>query len=666
MRFLRGDERRGGDLVEGMTNPASVVATPLLRPLSMLAAAAAWIAGATLACPHPVDPLLTLLGYAAWCWIALRCDAWPIVLLAALPIANAGPWTGWIVFDEFDLLALGAIGAAQARQAWPGRFREGSPAPPPMPGWTLVLVCAFLGTTMLAWARGFVDPMPGGGWFAGYGDRLNSLRIGKSAIYAVMLLPTLREAAQHSRVELFRRTALGMVCGTIVVAAAATWERWAYPGLVDFSEPYRTVALFWEMHVGGAALDAYLAMAAPFVAWTVVRAATPLRFLAAAALALVVEYVCLTTFSRGVYLAVASSLVLLALWLVRRGEMRNWIRIRRLAAFALIAALLVQAAFVLGGDSYPLRRVKSSVADLGARLTHWRNGLALVDGPLDTLLGIGLGRFPSVYAALAPDGKVPGEARVTASPAGSELVLKGPQGARRPGSFALAQRTNLTAGPHRVVVELRSVAAVRIAVGVCATHLLFDERCELGEALVEPTGDWQRVTIPLRGLPGLAANGWQHATVFSMHLPDPGSIARIRFVSLTRDGELNALRNADFEHGLSRWYPVARDDFLPWHIDSLPLEVLIERGALGLAAFALLVGHALRELLAAGNRGLTAAPFLAASLLGALLVGLVSSVLDASRIAFLLLYLVAVSLAWSEPREAVQKTDVTFDPNPHA
>jgi hypothetical protein len=103
-----------------------------------------------------------------------------------------------------------------------------------------------------------------------------------------------------------------MVCGTLIVSAAAIWERWAYPGLADFSAPYRTVALFWEMHVGGAALDAYLAMAAPFVAWTVVRASTPVRFAAAAAFALVVEYVCLTTFSRGVYLAVSSSLVMLA------------------------------------------------------------------------------------------------------------------------------------------------------------------------------------------------------------------------------------------------------------------------------------------------------------------------------------------------------------------
>ena len=63
----------------------------------MLAAAVAWFAGAVLASHHPLHPQIALLGFAAWSWIALRSDAWPIVLLGALPIAHAGPWTGWIV-----------------------------------------------------------------------------------------------------------------------------------------------------------------------------------------------------------------------------------------------------------------------------------------------------------------------------------------------------------------------------------------------------------------------------------------------------------------------------------------------------------------------------------------------------------------------------------------
>jgi hypothetical protein len=156
--------------------------------------------------------------------------------------------------------------------------------------------------------------------------------------------------------------------------------------------------------------------------------------------------------------------------------------------------------------------------------------------------------------------------------------------------------------------------------------------------------------------PPIPRDGRGRATVFSLHLPEPGSRAEIRSVSLLGDGAVNALRNAGFDGGLARWYPIARDDFLPWHIDSLALELLIERGVLGLAAFAALIGYALHALLAARNRGLTAAPFLAVSLVGALLVGLVSSLLDASRIAFVLLYLVAVSLASSENFQLEQKS----------
>jgi hypothetical protein len=633
---------------------AAPPSTPPLRALAALAAAGAWLGGAALAAHHPIHPQIALLGFAVWAWLAWRGDPAQIALLAVLPVANAGPWTGWIVFDEFDLVALGAVGAAQARIAWP----RGRQQPPPMPSWSVAIVSAFAATSVIALARGFGDGAPGGGLFAGYDDRLDAVRLGKSAAYALLLLPWLREAARRSKRDLFLRTTIGMVGGTCIVSIAAMWERWTYPGLFDFSAPYRTVALFWEMHVGGAAIDVYLAMAVPFVAWTVVRASTPARFAASAVLALLVEYACLTTFSRGVYLAVAGGLVVLTLSLARRGEMRDWAPPRRGASVALAAVLLLQAAFVLQGDSYFLRRLDASAADLGSRLAHWRNGLSLIEGPVDALVGIGLGRFPSVYAARAPDGRIAGDARVAVSSEGPRLVLKGPQGASRTGSFALSQRVELTERSHHVVVELRSRRAVRLAVAVCETHLLYDRRCELGEALVEPTGTWQRLRIAMHreaiGEP--EAHRYRRATVVSLHLPDPGSIAEIRSVTLAADGEGNALRNASFDDGLAHWYPVARDDFVPWHIDSVALEVLIERGLLGLASLALLIGYALHELIAARNRGFTEACVLAASLVGALLVGLISSVFDAPRIGFLLLYLVAVSLALSEDFEPVQTT----------
>ena len=39
------------------------------------------------------------------------------------------------------------------------------------------------------------------------------------------------------------------------------------------------------------------------------------------------------------------------------------------------------------------------------------------------------------------------------------------------------------------------------------------------------------------------------------------------------------LRNGDFDRGLAHWLPAAQSYFVPWHIDSLALESLIERGA---------------------------------------------------------------------------------------
>ena len=83
------------------------------------------------------------------------------------------------------------------------------------------------------------------------------------------------------------------------------------------------------------------------------------------------------------------------------------------------------------------------------------------------------------------------------------------------------------------------------------------------------------------------------------------------------------LANDDFAEGMARWFPVAQGYFVPWHVDNLALELLIERGAVSLAA---------------------------AALAGALLVGCVSSLLDMPRVAVLLLTIVLVA-AW-ERRES--------------
>ena len=92
---------------------------------------------------------------------------------------------------------------------------------------------------------------------------------------------------------------------------------------------------------------------------------------------------------------------------------------------------------------------------------------------------------------------------------------------------------------------------------------------------------------------------------------------------------------------------------MPWHVDNLALELLIERGALSLAAFTVLAALALRRLTAPRRRRCGLAPIAAAALAGALLVGGVSSLLDMPRVAVLLLTIVLVA-AWGWERgEAV-------------
>ena len=225
-----------------------------------------------------------------------------------------------------------------------------------------------------------------------------------------------------------------MQVGLAWVGLVLLWERAAYPGLLDFSARYRTTATFWEMHVGGAAIDAYLALATPFAAWALVSARSPRAWVAAAALALLTGHACLTTFSRGAYVGVALPLFLLGVaWWSRRLHSNHVLRRslrqgsvafaagaaallivgflvlgyggaglvllglsglilafrwraralpwRRAAAMALTLALITEAVAVIGGGSFMRSRLDASEGDFGARLAHWRHGIGLLHEP---------------------------------------------------------------------------------------------------------------------------------------------------------------------------------------------------------------------------------------------------------------------------------------------
>jgi hypothetical protein len=678
--------------------------TPALLTTSILALGA----GLLLARHHPIWPVAASALFVTWVVVATAFPSlWLFVLPAALPVLSFAPWTGWIAFDEFDLLILASVAGGLARLAWNSWAGMAAQTTAAQKGAERVGLWSLLGLGLLsviALLRGFSDA---GGlavtWFDGYAEALNSLRVGKSAFYACALWPLLRKEFRHNQHRAISYLAHGTQVGLLFVGLAALAERVAYPGLLNFSSRYRTTALFWEMHVGGAAIDAYLALATPFAAWALWSARSRAAWVAAALLALLTIHACLTTFSRGVYVAVALPLILLgAGWWLRRFEVASSNRGRtpvHVVSLAAGAAMLLSIAFakldfaglasssiaimallvllgtrlgwskaaglmltvaitteviaVVGGGSFMLSRLDASQRDFGARAAHWLRGLGLISGPRDALFGIGLGRLPARYAASVPTGEFSGTLTTIAiGPSQQAARLSGPATLEDvAGQFSMTQRVALDPpGQYQFGAVLRGRATLNLAVDLCEEHLLYERRCQ-GKLIhvVADDGAWQRFTVQLDG-PSLSRGWWfaPRSGVLLLSLTRAGSVAEFSEVSLATPDGKEALTNRTFANGLAHWFPVAQSYFLPWHIDNLFLELLIERGVLGLVLFFSLLGSVFCVLLSGSQGEERFAAFLAASLFGALLVGSISSIMDAPRVAFLLLLVILISLQLRE------------------
>ena len=177
-------------------------------------------------------------------------------------------------------------------------------------GW-LALFCLSTAAALVIGAWPF--PAPGLNGFNHYYSPYNGFRLAKGLAWALLLWPALREELAHDVAKTQRRFALGMGLGVLLAALAVVWERLVFTGLLDFDSGYRVVGLFAAMHTGGAYIEAYFALALPFLAWwTLASRNWPARLAGAAMLALG-SYALLVTYARAGYLAAAAGLLVLAL-----------------------------------------------------------------------------------------------------------------------------------------------------------------------------------------------------------------------------------------------------------------------------------------------------------------------------------------------------------------
>lgn len=268
------------------------------------------LAVVSLAWHYPLGPIWALTGVAIAVGAAAMYPlAWLVLVPALLPVIGFAPWTGWITFEEFDMLVLSMAAGGFGRIAWarfkrhelPHRSRGGGAFS--VVWWLLVMLFAV--SVLIATMRGFDDA--GGfvfGWFQGYHQPMNSVRLAKSFFLALLLLPLWLHVQRQQPDRAAQALSLGLVLGLAGASLATVWERMAFTDLLNFSADYRTTGLFWEMHVGGAALDGFLALTTPFALRELLQARTPARWGLAVAVCGLAGYACLTTFSRGVYLAV--------------------------------------------------------------------------------------------------------------------------------------------------------------------------------------------------------------------------------------------------------------------------------------------------------------------------------------------------------------------------
>lgn len=294
---------------------------------------------------YPFQPLLAAVLCALYCAVLWwRPQLWLMLVPAALPWLDLSPWSGRFYLDELDLMLLATLAVGYWRLA-------DTPPDSRLPRSAVVLLALVAASTALAAWHGLLPlTSPDLNSYANYLSPYNSLRIAKGTLWALLLLPLLRRAGGRNGIA--AQLVPGMLLGLLLTGLAVMWERTLFPGLLNFSSDYRPTAPFAAMHTGGAALDAYLAMAFPFAAWWLLYPARRWQTAAALGLLLLGLFTGFTLFSRDIWLAYgAAAVVLVVLHAGPRlasGRLR-FSSVAGLAALLLLLCATLGVAFFSGG-----------------------------------------------------------------------------------------------------------------------------------------------------------------------------------------------------------------------------------------------------------------------------------------------------------------------------
>jgi len=185
----------------------------------------------------------------------------------------------------------------------------------------------------------------------------------------------------------------------------------------------------------------------------------------------------------------------------------------------------------------------------------------------------------------------------------------------------------------------------RLEASVCEKKLFNSHRCQWLNVNFPAGGGWQRHVLRFNSGEVGDDPGWRRRPIqLSLYNPAAGTIVRTDNVSLLDDRGRNLIANGDFSAGGDHWFFKA-GDHLPWHIKNLWVHLLFEHGWVGMLLFNLLLATALWHMVHRAWQGETTSLVMLAALVGLLTVGVVDSLLDAPRLAQLLVFLILAGLS---------------------
>ena len=361
--------------------PASGPGRPLRRLVAVMLLGIVVLAVAV----YPLHAPVLGLGLAAYAVLLWRWPAlWLFCVPALLPLMNFAPWTGWLFVDEFDLVVLTTV----AMNLWTWSPMQ---KPVPVPGGLKLLIVLMVTGYLVSLIIGLLPLQAIDiNAFADYYSNYNALRVGKGMLWAVLLLPLIIKAMENPE-HAANHFTRGMLTGLAGVIAVTLWERWTFPGLLNFYSEFRTAAMFSEMHTGGAYIDAYLAAALPFIAACFLLWRNPFSYICGVTLFGLGLYAFLVTFSRTDYPAFAISALILFV-----GFMRSGMSERRFYAVTVTLAVVMALVLIpiLRGPYIKVRFATAS-EDFHTRLDHWTEALDMrSEDLLTSVFGMGLGSYP--------------------------------------------------------------------------------------------------------------------------------------------------------------------------------------------------------------------------------------------------------------------------------